>query len=32
VNIYDPAFFLEDVHDLLRLLLGNARVIVALKH
>jgi hypothetical protein len=32
VNIYDPAFFLEDVYDLLRLLLGNARVVVALKH
>ena len=32
VNIYDPAFFLEDVYDLLRLLLRNARVVVALKH
>ena len=32
VNIYDPAFFLEDVYDLLRLLLGNTRVVVALKH
>src|SRR5215831_13638155 len=30
VNIYDPAFFLEDVYDLLRLLLGDARVVVAL--
>jgi hypothetical protein len=32
VNIYDPTFFLEDVYDLLRLLLGDARVVVTLKH
>src|ERR1700746_3935321 len=31
VNVHGPAFFLEDVYNLLRLLLGNARVIVALK-
>ena len=32
VNIHDPAFFLEDIDNLLRLLLRHARIIVALQH